>query len=35
LVKVKAVVLWYVLAHNLRRILAVRAAAEKGASEAK
>jgi Transposase DDE domain len=35
LVKVKAVVLWYVLAHNLRRILAVRAAAEKGASGAK
>ena len=35
LAKVKAVVLWYVLAHNLRRIMAVRAAAEKGVAEAK
>jgi transposase len=34
LVKVKAVVLWYVLAHNLRRIVALRAeAAQKGAEE--
>jgi transposase len=34
LVKVKAVVLWYVLAHNLMRIVAVRAAAaQQGAEE--
>jgi len=34
LVKVKAIVLWYVLAHNLRRIVAVRAAAaQQGAEE--
>jgi transposase len=34
LVKVKAVVLWYVLAHNLLRILALRAGAGKIPSEA-
>jgi hypothetical protein len=33
LVKVKAVVLWYVLAHNLRRIVAVRAAAAQQGAE--